>query len=253
LDGRTRTRLAKRAFTMPINAVAASPSGRPSPSPSAVAQWARTEGARRGLNIVVAGAGMVLAAPLMLCIAALIKLTSRGPALYTQSRVGLDRRWLRPPSANGRRQADYGGEPFTIYKFRTMRVNRNSDDAQVWAQLDDPRVTPLGRVLRKYRLDELPQLFNVLRGDMNVVGPRPEQPKIFADLRRQIHGYAWRQRVRPGITGWAQINLHYDTSVESVRQKVAYDLEYLARQSVLEDLRIMLRTVPVVVFKRGAW
>ncbi len=237
---------------MPINAVAASPSGRPSPSPSAVAQWARTEGARRGLNIVVAGAGMVLAAPLMLCIAALIKLTSRGPVLYTQSRVGLDRRWLRPASANGRRQADYGGEPFTIYKFRTMQVNA-TNDAQVWAQLDDPRVTPLGRVLRKYRLDELPQLFNVLRGDMNVVGPRPEQPKIFADLRRQIHGYAWRQRVRPGITGWAQINLHYDTSVESVRQKVAYDLEYLARQSVLEDLRIMLRTVPVVVFKRGAW
>jgi lipopolysaccharide/colanic/teichoic acid biosynthesis glycosyltransferase len=228
----------------------APPATRPSPSP--VARWTRPEGVRRGLNVVVAGAGMVLAAPLMLCIAALIKLTSRGPVLYTQSRVGLDRRSLRPASANRRRQADSGGEPFTIYKFRTMRVNRHSD-AQVWAQLDDARVTPLGRVLRKYRLDELPQLFNVLRGDMNVVGPRPEQPQIFADLRHQIPGYAWRQRVRPGITGWAQINLHYDTSVESVREKIAYDLEYLARQSVLEDLRIMIRTVPVVVFKRGAW
>jgi len=264
-----RTRLAKLALTMPANARSA-PSvtvtrsarfgGRVTPStptatrrsPPEGARWARAEGTRRGLNILVAGAGMVLAAPLMLCIAALIKLTSRGPVLYAQSRVGLDRRWLRPASANGRRQSDHGGQPFTIYKFRTMRVNGNSD-AQVWAQLDDPRVTPLGRVLRKYRLDELPQLFNVLRGDMNVVGPRPEQPQIFADLRHQIDGYAWRQRVRPGITGWAQINLHYDTSVDSVRKKIAYDLEYLARQSVLEDLRIMLRTVPVVMFKRGAW
>ncbi len=133
-----------------------------------------------------------------------------------------------------------------------MRVNGNPE-AQVWARPDDPRVTRLGRVLRKYRLDELPQLFNVLRGDMNIVGPRPEQPQIFAELRRQIGGYARRQRVRPGITGWAQVNLHYDTSVESVRQKVAYDLEYVARQSLAEDLRIMARTVPVVLFRRGAW
>ena len=115
------------------------------------------------------------------------------------------------------------------------------------------RVTPIGRVLRTYRLDEVPQLWNVLRGDMNVVGPRPEQPQIFAHLRTQIEHYADRQRVRPGITGWAQINHCYDRSVGDVRRKVAYDLEYLARHSVLEDLKIMVRTVPVVVFKRGAW
>jgi lipopolysaccharide/colanic/teichoic acid biosynthesis glycosyltransferase len=215
-------------------------------------ELAAPEGARRALNMGVAGLGLVLTAPLLLLIGALIKLTSRGPVFYAQARVGLDRRLLPPASGNGRRAGDVGGKPFTIYKFRTMRVDGNGT-GQVWAQPDDPRVTPLGRVLRQYRLDELPQLFNVLRGDMNVVGPRPEQPNIFADLREQIEGYAWRQRVRPGITGWAQINLHYDTSVESVRKKVAYDLEYLARQSLLEDLHIMLRTIPVVIFKRGAW
>lgn len=197
-------------------------------------------------------AGLVIAAPLMVLIAILVKLTSRGPVLYAQTRVGLDRRGPGSGGGNGRRALDAGGKPFTIYKFRTMRANGNPE-AQVWARPDDPRVTRLGRVLRKYRLDELPQLFNVLRGDMNIVGPRPEQPQIFAELRRQIGDYGRRQRVRPGITGWAQVNLHYDTSVESVRQKVAYDLEYVARQSLAEDLRIMLRTVPVVLFRRGAW
>ena len=210
------------------------------------------EGARRALNVGVAGLGLVLAAPVLVLIGALIKLTSRGPVLYAQTRVGLDRRSLPPTSGNGRRVGDFGGKPFKIYKFRTMWENGNGD-GQVWAQPDDPRVTPFGRVLRQYRLDELPQLFNVLRGDMNVVGPRPEQPNIFADLREQIDDYNRRQRVRPGITGWAQINLHYDTSLDSVRKKVVYDLEYVARQSLLEDLRIMLRTIPVVILKRGAW
>jgi lipopolysaccharide/colanic/teichoic acid biosynthesis glycosyltransferase len=123
----------------------------------------------------------------------------------------------------------------------------------VWAKPDDPRVTPVGRILRKYRLDELPQLVNVLRGDMNIVGPRPEQPRIFAELREQIPHYQRRQYVRPGITGWAQVNQGYDDSLDNVRQKVAYDLEYLERHSVAEDLRILARTVPVVVFRRGAW
>jgi lipopolysaccharide/colanic/teichoic acid biosynthesis glycosyltransferase len=221
-------------------------------APFALAQPERPEGGRRALNVVAALLGIVLAAPLMAGIAVLVKLTSRGPVLYSQTRVGLDRRSPRPASSNHRRHVDHGGKPFTIYKFRTMRASSHAA-SQVWAQPDDPRVTRVGRVLRKYRLDELPQLFNVLRGDMNVVGPRPEQPRIFADLREQIHGYHRRQRVRPGITGWAQINNHYDTSLESVRRKVGYDLEYIARQSTLEDLRILLRTIPVVVFKRGAW
>jgi len=108
-------------------------------------------------------------------------------------------------------------------------------------------------VLRKLRLDELPQLFNVLKGDMNIVGPRPEQPTIFVYLREQIEGYQRRQRVRPGITGWAQINQGYDTSVDDVRRKVRYDLEYIRRQSALEDLRIMARTLPVMLLRRGAW
>src|SRR5437899_2186154 len=213
----------------------------------------REQPGRRVLNIVVALAGIVLALPLMLVIAALVKLTSRGPALFRQTRIGLDRRALSRAGGNTRRRLDIGGAPFTIYKFRTMQVARENGERQRWAEPEDDRVTPIGRVLRQFRLDELPQLFNVLRGDMNVVGPRPEQPQIFADLRHQIHGYAWRQRVRPGITGWAQINLHYDTSVDSVRKKIAYDLEYLARQSVLEDPRIMLHTLPVVVLRRGAW
>ena len=207
---------------------------------------------RRLFNFIVSVVGLVLTVPLMLLIAALIKLTSRGPVLFTQTRVGLDRRALSNAGGNTRRHTDQGGEPFTMYKFRTMRPAK-SNAKQVWAQADDVRVTPIGRVLRKLRLDELPQLFNVLMGDMNIVGPRPEQPTIFVYLREQIEGYQRRQRVRPGITGWAQINQGYDTSVDDVRRKVRYDLEYIRRQSTLEDLKIMCRTVPVMVLRRGGW
>ena len=207
---------------------------------------------RRLLNIFVATVGLLLAFPLMLIIAALIKLTSRGPVLFAQTRVGLDRRALSNAGGNTRRHTDQGGQPFTMYKFCTMRL-ADATGSQVWAQPDDARVTAIGRVLRKLRLDELPQLFNVLMGDMNVVGPRPEQPTIFVYLREQIEGYQRRQRVRPGITGWAQINQGYDTSVDDVRRKVRYDLEYIRHQSTFEDLRIMLRTVPVMVLRRGGW
>ncbi len=209
--------------------------------------------ARRILNILVAAIGLVLTAPLLLVIAVAVRLTSPGPILYRQVRVGLDRRSPRLPVGNHRRAIDYGGKPFTIYKFRTMAATASRSSRQVWASPNDARVTPLGRLLRKYRLDELPQLVNVLRGDMNVVGPRPEQPTIFADLRQQVPQYGERQRARPGITGWAQINHHYDRSIDDVRRKVALDLEYIARQSLREDLRIMLRTAPVLVFKKGAW
>jgi len=212
----------------------------------------RERRARRLLNFVVAAVGLVLTFPLMLLIAALIKLTSRGPVLFAQTRVGLDRRALSNAGGNTRRHTDQGGQPFTMYKFRTMRP-AGGNGKQVWAQEDDARVTPIGRVLRKLRLDELPQLFNVLTGDMNIVGPRPEQPTIFVYLREQIEGYQRRQRVRPGITGWAQINQGYDTSVDDVRRKVRYDLEYIRHQSTLEDLRIMFRTVPVMLLRRGGW
>ena len=212
------------------------------------------EGARRVLNVAIAAIGLVLTLPLMMAIAVLIKLTSRGPVIFTQQRVGLDRRALTGAGGNTRRHGDAGGQLFTMYKFRTMEVAKEKAGAgQVWARPDDPRVTAIGRVLRKFRLDELPQLWNVLLGDMNVVGPRPEQPSIFKYLSAQIQGYARRQRVRPGITGWAQINLAYDTSVDDVRQKVAHDLEYIRNQSALEDLKIMLRTVPVMLGRRLGW
>jgi len=218
---------------------------------------ARGQRLQRALNVAVALLGIVLTLPLMVLIAVAIKLTSPGPVLYTQPRVGVDRRRGRSRGsvwrAEARRAVDFGGQLFTIYKFRTMSVEDGRSTDQVWASPSDPRVTAIGRFLRKYRLDELPQLFNVLRGDMNVVGPRPEQPKIFMRLRDQIENYAERQRVLPGITGWAQVNLHYDDSFDSVRKKLEYDLEYVRRQSVLEDLKIMLRTVPVVIFGRGAW
>lgn len=207
------------------------------------------QNARRVLNVLVALAALVLVAPVMLVIAVLVKFSSPGPVLYRQPRVGIDRR-----SGNGgnwRRRVDYGGKLFTIYKFRTMYVRPVTE--QVWALRDDPRITPLGRILRKYRLDELPQLINVLRGEMNVVGPRPEQPEIFMQLRDQIQRYPERQRVLPGITGWAQVNHHYDQDIDDVRRKLTFDLEYAARESAAEDLKIMLRTVPVMLFRSGGW
>src|SRR5690625_334834 len=205
----------------------------------------------RLLNLIVAIVGLLLTIPLMIMIAILIKLTSRGPIFFTQPRVGLDSRRSPPRDTNHRRSVDQGGRIFKIYKFRTM--TESGPMRQVWASPDDPRITPLGRVLRRYRLDELPQLINVIRGEMNVVGPRPEQPEIFHELRSQIDGYILRQRVLPGITGWAQINLHYDRSIEDVERKLQYDLEYLARRSWREDLRIMARTLPVMIFRRGGW
>jgi lipopolysaccharide/colanic/teichoic acid biosynthesis glycosyltransferase len=210
--------------------------------------------ATRSLNFLVALILLVALAPVLVVIALVIKLTSRGPVLYTQERVGLDRRGSDGAGVyNRRRDRDLGGKPFTIYKFRTMRVDAERESGAVWAAQDDPRVTPVGRLLRQYRLDELPQLLNVVRGEMNIVGPRPERPAIFAELRSHIVEYPLRQRAKPGITGLAQINHHYDRSVDDVRTKVQYDLEYIRRRSLWEDLRIMLKTVPVILFRRGGW
>jgi lipopolysaccharide/colanic/teichoic acid biosynthesis glycosyltransferase len=212
----------------------------------------RPDRLRRALNVTAAAVGLVLALPLIIVIAVVIKLTSPGPVLYTQQRVGVDRRNPFLPAGNWRRRVDHGGRLFTLYKFRTM-VADSGDWGQVWATPDDPRITRVGAFLRKYRLDEIPQLWNVLRGDMNLVGPRPEQPEIFRELREQVDDYYRRQRVLPGITGWAQINHHYDRTIDDVRTKLRYDLEYLERHSAVEDLRIMLRTIPAVLTKQGAW
>ncbi len=219
------------------------------------ASHAARDRACRALNVFVAVAGIIVTAPLMLLVAALVKLTSPGPALYTQPRVGLDRRsaadrrrFPRVGSRPQRRHKDRGGRIFTIFKFRTMRTDQGR--SQTWASQNDPRVTSVGRFLRATRLDELPQLFNVLRGDMNIVGPRPEQPEIFEEMSRNVDDYRHRQRVLPGITGLAQVSMGYDTSVDDVRRKVGFDLEYIQRRSALEDLTIMAKTMPVMVFRR---
>jgi len=208
------------------------------------------EGARRALNVVVAAIGIVVTAPIMIWVAVAVKLSSPGPVLYRQKRVGLDLRNSRGDSH--RRKVDIGGRPFTILKFRTMRVAKPHEDFQIWAAHGDPRITPVGHFLRRTRLDEVPQLFNVIMGDMNVVGPRPEQPEIFQALRTEVPSYRGRQQVRPGITGRAQITLAYDSSIEDVRRKVAADLEYIESQSLVEDLRIMAMTVPVMLFRKGS-
>jgi lipopolysaccharide/colanic/teichoic acid biosynthesis glycosyltransferase len=205
------------------------------------------------VNFLLAGLALVALLPILLLIAIAIKLTSRGPVLYLQERVGLDRRVPGAEAGNHRRTRDIGGRPFTIYKFRTMQVDAERATGAVWASRNDPRITPVGRFLRQYRLDEIPQLLNVMRGEMNIVGPRPERPTIFAELREHIAEYPLRQRAKPGITGLAQINHHYDRSVDDVRTKVRYDLEYIRRRSLGEDIRIMLRTIPVVLFRRGGW
>jgi lipopolysaccharide/colanic/teichoic acid biosynthesis glycosyltransferase len=206
----------------------------------------------RCLNFSLALIALICILPILLVIALAVKLTSRGPVFYTQERVGLDRR-QRSDSVNYRRRHNLGGRPFTIYKFRTMRVDAERESGAVWAQREDPRVTPVGRLLRQYRLDELPQLLNVLRGEMNIVGPRPERPTIFAELREHIPEYPLRQRAKPGITGLAQISQQYDSSLDDVRIKVQYDLEYIRCRSLREDLRIMVKTIPVILLRRGGW
>ncbi|NNF13889.1 MAG: sugar transferase [Gemmatimonadetes bacterium] len=208
---------------------------------------------RRPLNVVAAAVLIVMTAPIMLVIALLVRLTSRGPVIYKQKRVGLDRRVDRAGSKlNPKRNQDMGGRIFTMYKFRTMYHQEEGAEKQVWATENDPRVTPVGRFLRAFRLDEFPQLFNVLLGDMNIVGPRPEQPEIFQDIREELGNYERRQQVLPGITGLAQVSLSYDSDLEDVRKKVELDLQYLRKRSASEDLRIMLKTMPVMVGRKGS-
>ncbi|HST07065.1 MAG TPA: sugar transferase, partial [Gemmatimonadaceae bacterium] len=187
----------------------------------------RSHGLSRVVNVVIASAALVVAAPIMLVFAVLVKLTSPGPVFYSQPRVGIDRRRTPRNNPYDRRARNLGGLPFMIYKFRSMYLNAEANSGAVWATAGDPRITPVGRIMRKCRVDELPQLINVIRGDMNIVGPRPERPVIFSRLSKDIAEYSLRQLAKPGITGWAQINHRYDTCVDDVRTKVRYDLEYL--------------------------
>ena len=213
----------------------------------------RSESMDRIVNFVIAGAALVIISPLMLLVALAVKLTSPGPAFYTQTRVGRDRRRARERGTDNRRRNNSGGSLFTIYKFRSMRTDAEVGGQAIWAVQNDPRVTPIGAFLRKSRLDELPQFINVVKGDMNIVGPRPERPQIFVEIAEQIPEYRLRALAKPGITGWAQINHTYDTCLDGVRIKVRYDLEYLRSASILTDVAIMAKTIPVMLLRRGGW
>lgn len=222
---------------------------------------------KRVMDVVGATVLLLLLWPVMLLTALVVKLTSPGPAFYSQVRVGLnlraksrDRRYqqLPPPDgidrrnkANDRRELPSFGKEFVLYKFRTMRVDAEKNGAQL-ATKGDPRITAVGRFLRKTRLDELPQLWNVLRGEMSLVGPRPERPEFIEQLSVEIPNYINRLGLKPGLTGLAQIINGYDTDLESFRRKVNFDLLYLQNCCLWNDFKILLRTVRVVLTGSGA-
>jgi sugar transferase (PEP-CTERM system associated) len=189
---------------------------------------------QRFLNLAVAAVGIVVSLPLMLLTALAVRLSSSGPVLYRQSRVGLN------------------NSLFTVYKFRSMRVDAELGTGAVWAQKDDPRVTMVGRIIRAIRFDELPQLFNVLKGEMSIVGPRPERPEFVKALNEQIPYYRQRHCVRPGITGWAQINYKYGDTLEDTITKLEYDLYYIKNMSAALDNYIIFHTLKAMLLSRGA-
>jgi lipopolysaccharide/colanic/teichoic acid biosynthesis glycosyltransferase len=199
---------------------------------------ANRDNLRRHVSVVIAAVAVVLLLPLMLVIAAGIRLSSSGPILTRRTRVGLDRRSPYQDAVHWRRQVDYGGRLFTLYRFRTTPASGTHLVARAGGK--SPPTFPLGRILRKYRLDRLPELFNVLKGDMNVVGPRPEHPATFARLRRRIDHYPYRQRVLPGMIGPGRTDGNGGADVEAAKRRVSQDLRYIDRRSVLEDLRILL-------------
>lgn len=201
------------------------PRVRPVPgAPAPVPPLSARERAKAATDFALAALMLVPALPLLLACVALVRLTSRGPAIYTQRRVGR------------------GGAVFTLYKIRTMYHDCEALTGPTWCKPGDARITPLGRVLRKLHLDELPQLFNVLKGEMSLVGPRPERPEIVARLREQVVGYDRRHAVRPGITGFAQVHLPPDSCVRSVRNKLVYDLFYLRHRTVRMELFVLFAT-----------
>jgi sugar transferase (PEP-CTERM system associated) len=196
-----------------------------------VSRWARL--LKRAMDLVLASLTFAVSLPLMVLTALAVYLDSDGPILYCQERVG----------ENGRL--------FTVYKFRSMRTDAESG-TPVWASDDDERVTRVGRVIRKTRLDELPQLWNVIQGDMSFVGPRPERPYFVEQLAREIPFYQQRHSVKPGVTGWAQIKYRYGSSIEDAIEKLRYDLYYIKHVSIALDLSILFDTVKVILFRQGA-
>ena len=189
---------------------------------------------KRIFDLTMSGLLLLCASPVLLVLAILIKLDSEGPVFYWQERVGR------------------GGEPYRVHKLRTMKKDAEKLSGPVWAQQKDPRITRLGSFLRKTRLDEIPQVFAVFRGDMSFVGPRPERPFFVQQLKTQIPFFGLREAVKPGITGWAQIRYPYGATVEDSKNKLEYDLYYVQHQSLFLDLAICFHTVKTVLFGRGA-
>jgi lipopolysaccharide/colanic/teichoic acid biosynthesis glycosyltransferase len=222
---------------------------------------------KRIADLVLATGMLIVLSPVMLLTALAVKLTSPGPVIFSQTRVGLNLRRpgaerrqqdgdppegveRRVPESDRRREFAYGRH-FTLYKFRSMRTDAEKNGAQ-FATKGDPRVTSIGRFLRKTRLDELPQLINVIRGDMSLVGPRPERPEFIQNLSKEIPDYIQRLGLKPGLTGVAQIVNGYDNNIDSFRRKVAFDLMYLRNLCVWNDLKILFRTIRVVLSGSGA-
>ncbi len=199
--------------------------------PEPIPAW--EESTKRIIDVLASLVVLCAGLPIWLGIMALIRLTSAGPAVYRQQRVGLH------------------GRVFTMYKFRTMRQDAEATTGPVWASEDDPRYTPIGRWLRKTRLDEVPQFVNVLKGEMSLVGPRPERPYFVDRLSREIPLYNRRTRVKPGITGWAQVLWRYDASLSDVQQKVKYDLFYIANMSLRMDFKILFMTIKTTFLGKG--
>ncbi len=188
---------------------------------------------KRLMDVIVSLIVLILTLPLLIVIAIIIKTTSDGPALYRQKRVGKN------------------GKVFTMYKFRTMVNNAEAETGPTWAVDNDPRITKTGQWLRKLRLDELPQFFNVLKGDMSLVGPRPERPHFVEKFQKQIPLYSRRLRVKPGITGWAQVKWKYDNSLDDVKEKTKYDLFYVENMSMRMDFKILINTIFTVIRAKG--
>ncbi len=188
---------------------------------------------KRYFDVVASAAGLILSFPFCLLIALVIKLDSKGPVLYRQERVGED------------------GKTFDLLKFRSMHIDAE-EDGPVWAGSNDERVTGVGRMIRKLRLDEVPQMVNVLRGEMSFVGPRPERPFFIEQLGKEIPFYFQRHVVKPGITGWAQIRYPYGASREDTLEKLKYDLYYVKHMSLFFDLMIILETAKIVLLGKGA-
>ncbi len=192
------------------------------------------EAVKRTIDVVAATFGLIVLSPVMVLLAAAIRMTSPGKALYSQERVGQH------------------GQLFTVHKFRSMVSNAEAGTGAVWAKPGDSRITPLGRFMRRTRLDELPQLWNVLRGDMSLVGPRPERPEFVSSLVHSIPFYGQRHVVKPGLTGWAQVRYTYGASVEDTMEKLQYDLYYIKNFTISLDLFIIFETIKTVVLRRGA-